>query len=140
MDGGFSPLFGMLAVGGYTSDQIVWQWSTDQIGASMGTGGFFCPFISGTRRLPNGNTILTSGCNGHYVEVTPEHEVVWEYVVPLDYGNPVNGPSKMTMTFRSHRYGSDHPGLAGQDLTPGATITGRSAPTPLEKINSLLGQ
>ena len=47
---------------------------------------FFSPFISGARRLENGNTLITEGCAGRMFQVTPAGEVVWEYV------NPVVGP------------------------------------------------
>lgn len=33
-------------------------------------------------RLPNGNTLITVSESGRVIEVTPEHEVVWEFVNP----------------------------------------------------------
>ncbi len=43
---------------------------------------FFSPFISGARRLPNGNTLITEGCTGRMFQVTSVGEVVWEFVNP----------------------------------------------------------
>jgi len=34
------------------------------------------------QRLPNGNTLLTESDNGRAFEVTPQHEIVWEWVNP----------------------------------------------------------
>ena len=39
-------------------------------------------FISSAQRLPNGNTLITEGGCGRLLEVTPEHEIVWEYISP----------------------------------------------------------
>ena len=50
---------------------------------------FFSPFISGARRLPNGNTLITEGCTGRMFQVTSAGEVVWEFV------NPHVGPDPM---------------------------------------------
>lgn len=43
---------------------------------------FFSPNISGARRLPNGNTLITEGRFGRMFQVTPDKRVVWEYVNP----------------------------------------------------------
>ena len=43
---------------------------------------FFSPYISGARRLPNGNTLITEGNFGRIFQVTTEGEVVWEYINP----------------------------------------------------------
>ena len=84
------------------TDEIVWEYSR----------GFAAGHISGCERLPNGNTLVCSGEDGHLFEVTSEGEVVWEYVI---------GTSNWSASgnlFRAHRYGPDYPGLAGKDLKP----------------------
>ena len=43
---------------------------------------FFSPYISGARRLGNGNTLITEGMFGRMFQVTPQGEVVWEYINP----------------------------------------------------------
>ena len=45
--------------------------------------GFYSPFISGVGRLPNGNTLVTSGEQGTIFEVTPDGETVWKYINPI---------------------------------------------------------
>ena len=48
------------------------------------------PFESAVRasqeRLPNGNTLITEADGGRLFEVTPEGEVVWDYVNPVRGG------------------------------------------------------
>lgn len=82
------------------SGELVWQ-STDMT-FQHGRVPFSC-FISGARRLPNGNTLCCEGCNGRFYEVTPEHEVVWEY------WKPEADPSATPWTvFRCFRYAPDY--------------------------------
>jgi len=47
----------------------------------------FSSFISGTQRLENGNTLICSGEQGRFVEVSYECDIVWEYVNPF-LGDP----------------------------------------------------
>jgi hypothetical protein len=47
---------------------------------------FYSFFISGAQRLANGNTLICSGANGTFFEVTPEKETVWKYVNPVKSG------------------------------------------------------
>ena len=61
------------------SGRLVWESSS--CGFQHGRVPFSC-FISGARRLPNGNTLICEGGNGRFYEVTPEKEVVWEYWRP----------------------------------------------------------
>ena len=104
------------------SNQITWYYKSNS------TQSFYSGHISGVQRLPNGNTLICSGRWGHFFEVTPEMECVWEYISPV-VGNYVSkvigdydghGPSNV---FRAHRYGPDYPGLKGKDLTPQGPIT-----------------
>jgi len=43
---------------------------------------FYSDYVSSAQRLPNGNTLITNGAVGQFQEVTPDHEVVWEYISP----------------------------------------------------------
>jgi len=47
------------------------------------------------QRLPNGNTLICETTSARVFEVTPEREIVWEYVDPGGF------------TFRAHRYPYD---------------------------------
>ncbi len=68
---------GMGAAPQNTSKQIAWSFSSTLPNA------FFSSYIGGAQRLPNGNTLICSGAQGHLFEVTPEGEVVREYVNPV---------------------------------------------------------
>ena len=95
---------------------------------------FFSSIISGVGRLPNGNTLITSGVPGTIFEVTPEGETVWKYVNPIGQEGPLTQGDPIPTTrfgtldigtnqiYRAYRYAPDYPGLAGRDLTPGAPL------------------
>ena len=59
---------------------------------------FYSPFISGAQRLVNGNTLITEGSGGRVIEVTPQHEIVWEFISPY-WGAHM----KMNMVYRAYR-------------------------------------
>jgi hypothetical protein len=44
---------------------------------------FFSHYVSSAQRLPNGNTMVTEGADGRIFELTPDNEIVWEYVSPF---------------------------------------------------------
>ncbi|QSA96444.1 aryl-sulfate sulfotransferase [Methylococcus sp. EFPC2] len=60
--------------------EVVWQYT----GESSGGPGwsFRSTHISAARRLPNGNTFIDEGQSGRLFQVTPDGEIVWEYVNP----------------------------------------------------------
>ena len=98
------------------TDQIVWEYRGDP------PISFYSYHISGAERLPNGNTLICEGAPGRIFEVTPAGEIVWEYINPFlgqsgfGVGGSVSGLANSV--FRAHRYGYDHPALAGRDLDP----------------------
>ncbi|MEE8518677.1 MAG: aryl-sulfate sulfotransferase [Dehalococcoidia bacterium] len=79
---------------------------------------FYSFHISGAERLPNGNTLICEGAPGRHFEVTPDSEIVWEYVNPHLAPGTARGGNSLNSTFRAHRYGVDHPALKGRDLQP----------------------
>jgi hypothetical protein len=86
---------------------------------------FHSSFISGAHRMPNGQTLVTSGPEGRFFEVTPQGEIVWEYRsiysgnVRTPDGSPPHPVGKATYaTFRATKLAPDHPALAGRDLQP----------------------
>lgn len=68
--------------------QIVWQYTAANSGQTLWS--FYSAFISSARRLPNGNTLVDEGMNGRFFQVTPQGDIVWEYVSPY-YGNSAVG-------------------------------------------------
>jgi hypothetical protein len=66
------------------TNQIVWEYRDNPY------FNFYSSRISGARRLPNGNTLITDGMSGRMFQVTPSGEVVWEYVNPY-FAKDTNG-------------------------------------------------
>ena len=85
------------------------------------TWTFFSPNISGAQRLASGNTLICEGQMGRVFEVTPDGDIVWEYVSPFfgpydwfglergGFGNSV---------FRAYRYPADSTEIAGRLRLP----------------------
>jgi|WetSurMetagenome_2_1015567.scaffolds.fasta_scaffold34645_2 hypothetical protein len=61
--------------------EVVWQYPPNAGG--FADPSFFSHYISSAQRLPNGNTLIDEGADGRIFEVTPGHEIVWEYVSPF---------------------------------------------------------
>jgi len=102
------------------SIKIVWQYTPKEAGflEPMDSSRFYSPFISGMQRLPNGNTLITEGSNGRVIEVTPDHEIVWEFISPY-WGKHV----RMNMTYRAYRVPYEWAPQAGKPVeTPIAPI------------------
>ncbi|MEM6282345.1 MAG: aryl-sulfate sulfotransferase [Chloroflexota bacterium] len=92
---------------------------------------FYSALISGTQRLPNGNTLIIEGTKAHMFEVTPEGETVWSYYAPFNGDRIVpQGEENDTVIFRARRYQPDYPAFDGRDLTPGDTIESMGVPAP----------
>jgi len=51
---------------------------------------FYSDRISSAQRLPNGNTLICEGSRGRIFEVTPENNIVWEYIYPGRTGDYTN--------------------------------------------------
>jgi len=83
-----------------TTLKIVWQYTPTEAGYMMpyDANRFYSPFISSAQRLPNGNTLITEGSGGRIIEVTAEHELVWEYISPY-WGKQL----KLNMVYRAYR-------------------------------------
>jgi hypothetical protein len=64
--------------------EVVWQYPPQEKGFNpMAYLKLYSKFISSAQRLPNGNTFITEGGCGRFLEVTPSHEIVWEYISPF---------------------------------------------------------
>lgn len=53
---------------------IVWEYVDEKT--------FFSPFRAGVQRLANGNTLICESDPGRIFEVTPDKQIVWEFVSP----------------------------------------------------------
>jgi hypothetical protein len=72
---------------------VVWEY-----GAASGEQNFFSRYISNAQRLPNGNTLIAIGNETRVIEVTPDKNVVWEYLY-----NPTSSGSKASWLYRAYR-------------------------------------
>lgn len=81
-----------------TTKEIVWTYQEGRV------IDFYSPMISNAQRLPNGNTLICEGNFGRLFEVTPEGEVVWEYVNPY-FGDSPQGIHNGV--FRAFRYSAE---------------------------------
>lgn len=78
---------------------------------------FYSQIISGAERMPNGNTMICSGVQGLFFEVTPAGKTVWKYKNPLA-GNLVksDGTQGNNPVFRCTFYPSSYPAFSGKSL------------------------
>lgn len=130
------------------TDEIEWEY----VGEGLRGFKFFSSVISGSQRLPNGNTLICEGVPGRIFEVTRgdlkedlgpmdevkfDNEIVWEYI------NPYYSPNIVGNTvFRAYRYGLDDinwpedmpdPNPEPQDIEPESLTT-------LEKVQEFLSE
>ncbi len=85
-----------------TTLRVVWEYS----GRTMGYRDeykIYSAYVSGAQRLPNGNTLVTNGSVGQFMEVTPDLEIVWEYISPF-----FNQTGKYNLVYRSYRVPYDY--------------------------------
>ncbi|MFK7752343.1 MAG: arylsulfotransferase family protein [Sedimentitalea sp.] len=86
------------------SNEIIWRYK-----ALNNPQSFFSPHIGGCQRLASGNTLICEGAKGCVFEVTPEGEVVWEYICP--FSNHVEGFGQINWLFRARHYQAGAPEL-----------------------------
>ena len=60
--------------------KIVWEWKADP------PESFFTMAKGSVQRLPNGNTLLAESDKGRAIEITPDGDVVWEFICPYRVG------------------------------------------------------
>ena len=71
--------------------------------------------ISGCQRLASGNTLICEGICGRIFEVTPQGDVVWNFVSPYFASDDLKGlGAGQNMVFRALRYAADSPEIAGR--------------------------
>jgi hypothetical protein len=137
------------------SNQVVWtynEWISSGYYQWAGKG-MYSPHISGCQRLPNGNTLMCAGEEGHFVEVTHGDEangvlpeVVWEYVNPVTFSGKVvtrvgSTQAMDNQVYRCFRFSPDYPGFAGKDLTPKGKLTEMAPVENIEyKLQNFLAQ
>ena len=73
---------------------------------------FYSHHISGAERLDSGNTLICEGSFGRFFEVTPDKEIVWEFVNPI-FGETFFGEDA-NWVFRAFRYSEDSNEIQGR--------------------------
>ncbi|MDF1544171.1 MAG: hypothetical protein P1R58_03605, partial [bacterium] len=96
----------------------IWEWTATP------PESMFATFISGVRRLKNGNTLITDGPSGELLEVTPSKELVWRYVVPVRSIGPYIQGALPTgnQVFKAFHFDPEYSAFSGHDLTPVSAI------------------
>jgi hypothetical protein len=61
-----------------SSDSVIWEYS----------GDFYSDHISGAQRLENGNTLICSGVEGRFIEVSSDKELLAEYTNAFSESRP----------------------------------------------------
>ncbi len=102
-------------------NSLHWTYSSDP------PEDFYSLNISGTQRLPNGNTLICHGRRGRVFEITPDGQIVWDYQSPVrntsgPFDQEVNISNIPTVLFRAYKYGEDYPAFDGKELIPGDPI------------------
>ncbi|GJM22055.1 MAG: hypothetical protein DHS20C15_19700 [Planctomycetota bacterium] len=99
---------------GFVRDEGAAFGPADPVWSYSAGDDFFSAFISGSQRLPNGNTLIASGAAGRLFEVTREGKLVWDYrngyggdVIPPEHA----GNAPPLAVYRVDRYAPDHPGV-----------------------------
>jgi hypothetical protein len=84
--------------------------------------GEFSAIVSSAQRLPNGNTMIGYGPQGHVLEVTPKGKVVWDFENPYSALRPFSPrnsgagfPIDPNWFFQVESYPKDHPAFAGKE-------------------------
>lgn len=98
------------------TNEVVWRYV-----AKDNMTSFFSPHMSGVQRLPSGNTLICEGNKGCVFEVTPDCEIVREFVSPHFVNSAQFG--KINWLFRARWY-------AAESLEIQALISGVRAPAP----------
>ena len=97
-------------------DQFNWTYTAD---------GFYSRFMSGAQMQPNGNVLVCEAESGRIFEITPEMNLVWEYINPVNRnGSPAvqGGTVRFNELFRAERYAPDYPAFEGRTLEPGPPV------------------
>ncbi len=119
----------------YPPDELAWTYAPEPRSDFY----FYAPVISGTQRLPNGNTLVVDGTKGTIFQATRDGRIVWKYVVPLSgrlylrqgerpqaqrtLQTPYGGVDRLANpVYRAYWYPPDHPGLQALDLTTDAYL------------------
>jgi len=106
------------------------------------TTALYSTGLSSIQVLSNGNFLICSGRFGYSFELTPNNEIVWEYVTPIRAGAFVAQGDSLdvnnNLTFRFKRYPTDYAAFAGKDLSSQGVLELNSDPDNCSNLISTL--
>ena len=108
----------------FLPDTLSWTYTSDN------PLDFYSSYISGSRRLKNGNTLICDGAHGTFFEVDYFGNVLWRYVNPVVNTGPLSQGDIIPLTqngwgnpvFRCTKYDLDYPAFQGKDLIPSSVL------------------
>ncbi len=126
--------------GVFFPDSAYWQYQDSN------PQNFYSSYISGSQRLPNGNTLICDGAHGTFFEIDKNKDVVWKYINPvlpntiLSQGDtiPTNQNGFANSVFRCHRYSPSFNGFFGNDLSPSSPIEINPSQVNCEIVNDIV--
>jgi len=85
---------------------------------------FSSPRLSSIQVLQNDNILIASGNNGRIVEVTPDGELVWDYINPVNNSGPITQGENVFANdiFRAMRYSIASEIFENRDLVPDGIV------------------
>lgn len=95
---------------------VDWEYTADD---------FYSRYMSSAQMLPNGHLFICEGASGHFFEINPAGEVVWDYINPVNpNGGPIaqGGTIRFNQTFRATKYGLDYPAFLNKNLEPSIPV------------------
>lgn len=85
-------------------------------------GDLFSVGQSSVQQLPNDNYLICSANQGYLLELAPDTSIVWEYILPLQGGVPVDQGTPASnlgnSIFQAKRYPSSYPAFLNRQLDP----------------------
>ncbi len=104
----------------YTFDQVEFESTIRHPGEEIRS---YSTGLSSVQLLGNGNFLVCAGRWGYNYEITPDNQIVWQYITPIVRGQRgEQGDSTLTInnniTFRIERYAPEYEGFLSRDLEP----------------------
>lgn len=97
------------------TNEVVWRYVARDDFTS-----FYSPHMGGAQRLPSGNTLICEGAKGCLFEVTPDGDVVREFVSPHFVASGTFG--QINWLFRCRWYAPDAPEIAALGRRSGLSL------------------
>jgi hypothetical protein len=108
------------------TEEVVWSYEDPE--------NFFSPYRAGVQRLPNSNTLICESDAGRIFEVTPEGEIVWDFLSPF-IGQPARQGRHI---YRATRYSEEYLQPVFQSRDEQVVAVGRPSGEQIDNFPELL--